>query len=273
MKPIPKKVASRLIPAIKKFRTVLEDARARDINESDTVLIVTDMLSDVFGYDKYSEITSEYAIRGTYCDLATRINGSLQYLIEVKSIGSELKDNFIKQAVDYAANEGIDWVILTNGIHWVVFKVTFGKPIDKERVIEFNFLELNYKRKQDLEVLFSLSKEGCTKSILDEFHSRKQVISKYFISSLILSEPVIKLLRRELRKIAPDVRIEEEQIKAVVGQDIIKREIVESEKTLDASRKINRGLKKQSRNKKDDFTNVSNNALKQQVVNTKQVDE
>jgi hypothetical protein len=37
---------------------------------SDTVIIVTDVLAEVFGYDKYSELTAEFAISGTYCDLA-----------------------------------------------------------------------------------------------------------------------------------------------------------------------------------------------------------
>ena len=134
MKPIPKKVNERLVKGIKKFHKILEDARSRDINESDTVVIITDMLSEIFGFDKYSEITSEFAIRGTYCDLVTQIDGDLQYLIEVKAVGIELKESFIKQAVDYAANQGIDWVILTNGIRWIIYKIAFTKPIDKDQV-------------------------------------------------------------------------------------------------------------------------------------------
>lgn len=65
---------------------------------------------------KYSEVTSETAIRGTYCDLAIKVNGALQFLLEAKAIGQELKDTCLKQAVDYAANQGLDWVVLTNGI-------------------------------------------------------------------------------------------------------------------------------------------------------------
>jgi len=83
------------------------------------------MLSEIFGYDKYSEITSEFSIRSTYCDLATKLNGKLELLIEVKAIGLELKDTYVKQAVDYAANQGVDFVVLTNGLLWKAFKVTF----------------------------------------------------------------------------------------------------------------------------------------------------
>ena len=40
----------------------------------------------------------------------------------------------MKQAVDYAANQGIEWVALTNGNIWRVFRVIFAKPIDADLV-------------------------------------------------------------------------------------------------------------------------------------------
>src|SRR3954469_21863797 len=129
MPPIPSKVEDRLVTAIKRFQPVIASAKARDVNESDTVIIVTDMVSEIFGYDKYSEITSEHAIRGTFCDLAVSIDGKFQFLVEVKAIGLDLKDNHVKQVVDYAANKGVDWVILTNGTSWRMYKVSFAKPI------------------------------------------------------------------------------------------------------------------------------------------------
>jgi len=83
----PARVSNRLASTLKAFQPVLQSAKTRDVNESDTVIIVTDLLSEMFGYDKYSELTSEVAIRGTYCDLATKVDGEVQFLIEVKAIG------------------------------------------------------------------------------------------------------------------------------------------------------------------------------------------
>ena len=77
MAKVPKKVAECLANGLKRFQPILNDARKRDINESDTSVIVADMLAYMFGYDKYAEITSEYAIRSTYCDLAIKIDGQL----------------------------------------------------------------------------------------------------------------------------------------------------------------------------------------------------
>jgi hypothetical protein len=130
MAQVPNKVATRLAAGLKRFQPILQAARSRDVNESDTVVIVMDMLQEIFGYDKYAEITSEHLIRGTFCDLAIKLEGGLQMLIEVKAIGLELKDSFLKQAVDYAANQGTEWVVLTNGVRWRAYKVIFGKPIE-----------------------------------------------------------------------------------------------------------------------------------------------
>ena len=62
MPAIPKKVAERLVPAIKKFQPILAASKARDDSEADTSIIVTDMLDEIFGYDKFSEITAEHAM-------------------------------------------------------------------------------------------------------------------------------------------------------------------------------------------------------------------
>src|SRR5262245_26978916 len=104
MAQIPSRVVERLQTGIKRFQPILASAKARDVHESDTIIIVTDMPPDIFAYDKYSEITSECAIRGTWCDLGIKIEGEFQYLLEVKAIGVDLKDAHVKQAVDYSAN-------------------------------------------------------------------------------------------------------------------------------------------------------------------------
>src|SRR3972149_8429511 len=139
---VPKKVADRIAANLKIFQPILTSARDRDVNEADTLIIVTDILSAVFGYDKYSEISREHAIRGTYCDLAIKVGNDLRFIIEIKAVGLDLRELHVKQAIDYAANKGTDWAILTNGIVWQVYKVTFSKPIDKELVLELNLLNL-----------------------------------------------------------------------------------------------------------------------------------
>ncbi|MGZ8844920.1 MAG: type I restriction enzyme HsdR N-terminal domain-containing protein [Pyrinomonadaceae bacterium] len=202
------------------------------------------MLSEVFGYDKYSEITSECSIRGTWCDLAIKIDGTFEYLIEVKAIGLDLKDSYTKQAVDYSANQGTDWVILTNAEIWRVYKITFAKPIVSDLVLEINFADLNPKKSADIELVYNLTREGWMKSALGEFHTQQQALSRFFLGALVVSQPVLEVIRRELKRISPDVRIEFEQIKSVLVNGVLKREVVESEKTEEARKRIQRAAGK-----------------------------
>jgi len=253
---VPIKVAQRLTTTIKTFQNVLKSAYARDINESDTVTIVKDILSSVFGYDKYLEITSEFQIRGTYCDLATMIDGKVNLLIEVKAIGISLKEHHIKQATDYASNEGIDWVILTNGICWNVYKMQYGKPVTFELVFKFDFTELNPKK--DVELLYPLSREGATKSTLDIVHSQRQALSRFSLGALLMSEQYLNYLRRDLRKISPNVKIDSSQIKEVIVTELFKREVVDNPDLKESRKKVNKIFSKSKTSKIQKVNSVEN---------------
>ncbi|MGO9711887.1 MAG: type I restriction enzyme HsdR N-terminal domain-containing protein [Polyangiaceae bacterium] len=244
MASVPAKVATRVATGIRRFQPVLTAAKARDVNESDTVVIVMDMLQEIFGYDKYSEITSEHAIKGTYCDLAIKLDGALQLLIEVKAIGLELKDSHIKQAIDYAANQGVEWVILTNGLRWMIYKVIFAKPIDHELVVELNILELNAKNDQHLDLIWLLAKEGWQKAGIGEYHLHMQALSRFFLGAVLLSDAVLGVVRHELRRLSPGVKIEVEEIKAVLTQNVIKRDVIEGEKADEARKQFNKAVNK-----------------------------
>lgn len=244
MATVPSKVAERLVAGLKRFQPVLLAAKSRDVGESDTVTIIVDMLAEIFGYDKYSEITSEYAIRSTYCDLATKIEGALQSLIEVKAIGLELKEAHVKQVVDYAANQGVDWVVLTNGSYWRFYKVTFTKPIAHELVVDVDFCSLNPKSAKDIEALYLFCKEGWIKSVLGDYHSQKQALSRFFLGAIVLTDPVLEVVRRELRRVSSDVKINIEEIRTVFTAEVIKREVMEGDKAEEARKKIARAASK-----------------------------
>lgn len=229
-------------------------AKARDVGEADTVTIIKDILTDVFGYDKYTELTSEVAIRGTYCDLAIKIDGAIRMLIEIKAIGIELKDQHVKQAIDYASNQGIDWVILTNGISWRVYHLIFSKPIDQDLIVNIDFLNLNARNESDLDLLYLWCKEGWQRSVLDEYKTQKQALSRFFIGAMLQTTPVLEIIRRELRRISPDVRIDLDQLKDVLLNEVIKREVIEGEKADEAKKKITRAAAKALRSAAIDET-------------------
>ena len=105
---------------------------------------------------------------------------SVVLVMAVQFSAAQTKNEFsVKQAVDYATNQGVDWVILTNGIIWKVFKILFTKPIEHELLYEFNFQLLNPKDEEHLDMLFMIAKESWTKSLLGDFHAQKQVVNKF----------------------------------------------------------------------------------------------
>lgn len=244
---IPKKISERIVLGIKKYQPLLTAAKSRDVGEADTVTIIKDMLSDIFGYDKYSEVTSEFAIRGTYCDLAIKFDNKLATLIEAKAIGIELKEQHVKQAVDYAANQGIDWVILTNGNLWKVYKLIFSKPIDKEVVVEIDFSQISSRVEKDVEKLYLLCKEGWQKSALGAYHTQQQALSRYFVGSILQTETVLDVIRRELRRVSPDVKIDNEEIRFVLVNEVMKRDVFEGDKAQEAAKKVNKASQRQLR--------------------------
>jgi hypothetical protein len=247
---IPSRTADRLSTGLKKYQPILAAAKSRDVNESDTSMIVTDILAEVFGYDKYSEVTRELCVRGTYCDLATRIDGKFQLLIEVKAIGLELKGPQVKQAVDYAANQGIEWVALTNGPVWKVFRVIFAKPIDAELVVDIDLLALSPKNSAHMENVYLLTRESMVKSGLHTFHDQAQATNKFYLAALLLSDPVLDTVRRELRRLS-DAKIDAEDLRTALKQEVIKREVIEGDKADSARRKVSKMAGKALRNRRE----------------------
>lgn len=241
---VPAKVQKRLQDGIKKFQPILTQMRARDVSESDTGKLIVDILSELMGYDKYTEITSEHAIRGTFCDLAITFDRKIQTLIEVKAIGLELADKHVKQAVDYGANQGVEWVVLTNGIVWRVYRLTFSKPINSELILEMDLLSLSHKDAGAIEQLFLLCKEGWSKSVLGEYFVQKQALSRYYMAATLLTDTVLDCIRRELRRISPDVRIDTDAISKVLAHEVIKRDCLEGEKADEARKGVRKAAGK-----------------------------
>lgn len=251
---ISKKVSDRISINLKRFQTILSDAKSRDISESDTAVILGDMLAELLGYKKYTEITTEFAIRGTYVDLAVKVGNDVRFLIEAKAINVDLKDNHIKQAVDYGANHGIEWVVLTNGVIWQVYKIHFKQPIDKSLIFEVDLLNISPKNSQLLECFGTLSREGFTQSSMTAFFQQQQATSKYSLAALLTSENVLAALKKELKKISPTIKIDDEFLKATLQNEVLKRELVDSEEAKAAVEVIKKANKAQAKLKAKPIT-------------------
>jgi len=123
----------------------------------------------------------------------------------------------------------------------------FAKPIDQELVIDIDFCTLNPKNSNDIELLYLWCKEGWVRSVLGEYHNQKQALSRFFVGAMLLTDPILEVVRRELRRVSPDVKIDMAQIKKVLSEEVIKREVMEGEKADEAKKKIARMVAKHLR--------------------------
>lgn len=235
---ISKKTADRISACIKNFQTIAAQHRARDVSEADTVTLIKDILSECCGFDKYQELTSEQQIRGTFCDLAVKIDGKIKFLIEAKAAGVSLNDSHLRQAITYGANEGVEWVILTNSIEWRLHRIKFGQPIEQEEIASINFLEINPKKDEDLQKIYLFCKEGIGADAMNAYHNQTQILNKFTLAQVILSEPLISTIRREMRKHFPDLKIEPKQIEDLLFNDVLKREVIEGDKPKETQQKL-----------------------------------
>jgi hypothetical protein len=241
---IPKKVLDRLSENVKNFQKISEQQKTRDVSEADTVTLVKDILAVVLGYDKYQELTSEQQIKGTFCDLAVRIDGKIRYLIECKSAGIALNSTHLRQALNYGMNQGVEWVILTNAVEWRVYRIKFGQPPVEEELFQLDFQNCNLKNDDDVQKLFMLCKEAVVTDALDTFHQVAQLFNKHTLSVVLQSESMLNALRKELRRLFPELKVENQQLATMLLTDVLKRDAIDGDKYKEAEKRVLKATKK-----------------------------
>lgn len=58
--------------------------------------------------------------------------------------------------------------------------------------------------------------------MLGDFHAQKQVVNKFTLSAIALSDPILETIRRELRKLSPGIKVGIEEIQKVLQTEVIK---------------------------------------------------
>jgi hypothetical protein len=217
----PEKVQTQLTGGAAQYRKVLQQARSRNANESDTAIIVHSMLADIFGYDRFSEVTSEYKIKGQFVDLAVKIGDKLSMLLEVKAIGFKLNDQHLFQAASYAAQEGVEWVALTNGAQWNLYRIEFKQPVTTTKVVSLDFLEHTL----DQDALVAFHRWGMQRNIAGTLWQRQSALAPANLVKALLGAGVLKEIAAELRR-TTSYRIDVAELQERLIADVLKEGLV-----------------------------------------------
>jgi predicted type IV restriction endonuclease len=150
------------------------------------------------GYKELEEIRTEFRIRGEYADYVVQLKRKKHFVVEVKSIQLDLHDKHLRQSINYAANEGIDWILLMNGRQIELYRVNFGKPISCTLIYSIDLLDKE-SFKDCHEQIWYLTKRAVERDELEEFWKRSNVLQPENLVKLIYSEEIVKRLRNDLK--------------------------------------------------------------------------
>jgi hypothetical protein len=189
----------RLHSGIRRFSKPLADMVERDANEGDPRLLVTDFLCDALGFDKFEHLTTEYLVKGEFADYGIRLDKQLVAFHEVKRVTTKLGAKHLHQVEMYAINEGVEWIILTNGNDWQVYHFTGSLPVVIDLVMSVSLLgeaSLGEKVNQ----LFYLTRDSLRRRQIDELWLARRATSPKSLGTAILSEPVVATIRKGLKR-------------------------------------------------------------------------
>ena len=184
---------------LRKYLPHLLEARDENLNEADTVRRLISVFVDVLGYDRLDDISSEAQMKGKYVDFIVKINDVTRLLVEAKVANKKLRDRHIEQAQSYAARNNYNWVLLSNGIEWILFHLTFEDGIEYERAFTID-LSKRDAFKESAELLAVLHKKSLKSGELEKFWGRTSAVAPDSIGKCLFKESVMNVLRREIRK-------------------------------------------------------------------------
>ena len=148
----------RISEGLKRVQPIIQDAKADDAVEADTKKVVAYCLFEIFGHHRNPEVTSRHVDSEVFIDISITAL-SLPFLLETKAIGLPLEDEYLNQAVNRAHKKSLEWLVLTNGQTWRVYKVIFSKPIDQVLITEIDLLTINPEAVEESKGLFMLCRE------------------------------------------------------------------------------------------------------------------
>ena len=170
-----------------------------ELDESATRIMVNYFLTDVLGYVELDDIKTEYAIRGEYADYVIQLKRKKHFVIEVKAIQIDLNERHLRQSLSYAANEGIDWILLFNGKQIQLYRVIFGKPIDVHLLFEYDIADLS-TIKTVARHLINLSKTSVAKGELETYWKRFDALTPQNLIKQLYTADVINCIRKHVRQ-------------------------------------------------------------------------
>ncbi len=190
---------TKLLNAIKSYRKKFLDGSFKELDESGTRLMINSFLTDVLGYKQLEEIKTEYMIKGTYADYVIQVNKERHFLVEVKALSFDLSEKHLRQTINYGANEGIEYALLTNGKAFEFYKIIFDKPISSRLIFTVDLSDAT-NLKGAMEYLQHLHRDSVIKNNFKPLWNKCEATDPYNIAGILCSETILKTIRKMIKQ-------------------------------------------------------------------------
>jgi len=184
---------------LKRFAPILIEARDERLNEADTVQRICHLFEKVLGYDPLRDISREAEMKGKYVDVSIKIDNKVRLLVEAKAAAVRLRDRHIDQAQAYASRNNYQWVLLTNGVDWNLYHLTFEEGIEYERAFAVS-LDAESGFEEAAVKLGLLHKKSLSRGQLDEYWEKSTALAASSIGRALFQENTLMRIRREIRR-------------------------------------------------------------------------
>ncbi|MFD3686135.1 hypothetical protein ACFWTE_15090 [Nocardiopsis sp. NPDC058631] len=192
-------VRGRVAAAVDRLSGPLADLLERDANDGDTRMLVADFFSVGLNFSKYQDMTTEYRTSGDSIDYAIMLEGKLFAPVEVRRIGLDLDQRNIQMSRRLAADQGAEWVILTNGRLWRVYHLRpdgegGNQPVE---VLDVDLMDADaYQR--NIDALFHLTRESVDHGRLDALRQWKEAVEAAPLAGVLREDSVVAAIRDRL---------------------------------------------------------------------------
>jgi predicted transport protein len=247
-----------IVKVIEMLRVQLERRKSAGLKEYPTRTIFIDPLISALGWDVRDpdEVELEYpTVDSKSVDYAMKINRKPVFLLEAKQLTDPLDDvKSITQVVGYAANDGIEWCVLTNGVRYKIYKASERASAPEKLLFE---VSIDPRDSAGLSVeqiaahLNRLSRDSLAQGVLDKLGTEifttgkvRKALDRIFIDA---PQPLIRLIRNAIA----DKSITPLQIQQALGR------IWDSGKLTGATVPERREVSKEKRLKPRDLTEYS----------------
>lgn len=203
--------------AAKRTIPLMMQLHARNANEAETRHGIELILRDLLGYDLIAEIRKEVLIKNLKLDYIIEVKGEPKIIIEAKRIKLGLNKNHIYQAANYGTLTSIQWVVLTNGLVWELYRV--DSDFDYYRIFTIDLID--GLSDDEAEYFYLISKDCMGRKNFLENHWRKILaLSPYNLNNIILSDEVIAKIRTVLTR-ETGYRATDDEVREALEQTLV----------------------------------------------------